>query len=385
MRRLCLLACVLAVVASVAAQKPRLPRERRLDSGIELRRDPATGELRYSRRAAPPDSPPAEAEAASPAPIRVRVRLVELSVNVLQPDGAHLLGLTRDDFRIYEAGVPQQIVHFDASTEPAGVVLVFDASPSVFRDLAEMKQAARALAAHLGPRDEVAVVAFSASTHLVLPFSTDRVLLERALESVAVSRDPSAAPGSSIYEAVYLAVQELFAGRRGRKAVVLLTDGQDSGLGLTWSPASTEPRAGADAHRLSFEDVCRALTAAGAEVYAISTQNRPRAMTDAWLAARRGSSLITAEAREQGMAHYTLYLAELVRRAGGRLYFLRELPTLADIYRRIAENLRAQYTLGYYPSEPAARGWRALRVEVPAHPGARIPHRAAYYVAASEK
>lgn len=380
MKRVLLIASLLCLVPGAAAQKEKLPRPRRLDSGVELRRDLATGELRFRRAAAGTPAEPAEAAAA---PIRVRVNLVELSVNVLLPNGDHLLGLARDDFRISEAGVPQTIAHFDASTEPASVALIFDASPSVFREIGEMKQAARTLAAHLAPRDEVAVVAFSASTRLALPFSTSRDLLERAIESVAVSRDLADERGSNIYEAVYLTVQELFPGRTGRKAVVLLTDGQDSGLGLTWSLASGEPAAGAAANRLAFEDVCRALTAAGVEVYVISTQNRPAAMTEAWLAANRARPLVTPAAREAGMPHYTLYLAEFVRRCGGRLYFLRELPTLADVYRHIAENLRAQYTLGYYATESGKRGWRALRVEVVGHPEVRIPHRAAYYVPAS--
>jgi Ca-activated chloride channel family protein len=379
MRRVFLLVCLLALVGAAEAQKPKLPRERRLDSGIELRRDPETGELRYRRAVRAATSPTVEE---SPAAIRVRVNLVELSVNVLLPNGDHVLGLGRDDFRIQESGVPQEIVHFDASTEPASVALVFDASPSVFREIGEMKQAARTMAAHLGPRDEVAVLAFSASTHLVLPFSTDRAQLEQAIEAVAVSRTPADERGSHIYEAVYLAAQELFPGRRGRKAIVLLTDGQDSGLGLDWGAASAQPRAGASADRLTFEDLCRTLTAAGVDVYVISTQNRPKAMTEEWLTAHRGQPLVTPQARELGMAHYTLYLAELVRRAGGRIYFLRELPTLADVYRRIAENLRAQYTLGYYPPESAKPGWRALRVEVPGRADVRVPHRAAYYVPA---
>ncbi len=379
MNRIVLGILLFGLVLPAAAQKEKLPRPRRLDSGVELRRDPATGELRFRHAATKTATELAEASAT---PIRVRVNLVELSVNVLLPNGDHLLGLTRDDFRIYEAGVPQTLAHFDASTEPASVALIFDASPSVFREIGEMKQAARTLAAHLAPRDEVAVVAFSASTRLVLPFSTSRDLLERAIESVAVSRDLADERGSNIYEAVYLTAQELFPGRHGRKAVVLLTDGQDSGLGLSWSLASAEPPAGAAADRLSFEDVCRTLTTAGVEVYVISTQNRPAAMTEAWLAANRTRPLVTAEAREAGIPHYTLYLAEFIRRCGGRLYFLRELPTLADVYRHIAENLRAQYTLGYYPSGAAKSGWRALRVEVLGRPEARIPHRAAYYVPA---
>jgi hypothetical protein len=83
------------------------------------------------------------------------------------------------------------------------------------------------------------------------------------------------------------------------------------------------------------------------------------------------------------MMHYTLYLAELVRRVGGEIYFLRELGTLGDVYRRIAETLRAQYTLGYYSSAGLSRpGWRALRVELRGHAGARLNYRIGYYVPA---
>jgi len=97
--------------------------------------------------------------------------------------------------------------------------------------------------------------------------------------------------------------------------------------------------------------------------------------------------LITAESRKQNMPHYTLYLAELARRVGGRLYFLRETGNLNEIYRRIALEISAQYTLGYYPSAGTARpGWRTLRVElaaganVPA--GSKLTHRGSYYVSA---
>ena len=85
-----------------------------------------------------------------------------------------------------------------------------------------------------------------------------------------------------------------------------------------------QPRPGA-ASPLAFDDVARELAAEGIELYVISTENRPRAMTDAWLADHQREPLITPEARELGMPQYTLYLAEMVRQVGGRLYFLREL------------------------------------------------------------
>jgi len=355
--------------AAFARQAAKLPRPRRLDRDLEFRRDAATGEL-YSipAKAVVPGTP----EAPAAGTVRATVTLVEVNCNVLSPHGTHLRSLGRDDFRLFEGGVEQRIAHFDAASEPASIALLMDASPSVFRELEEMKAAARALARNLSPLDEVAVVAFAGQTHLLLPFSRDRALLERTVGSVELMRSASET-GSNIYQAIYLTVRELFRGRTGRKAIVVLTDGQDSGLGLSWDPATAAPHPGEKANRLTFEDVSRALAAAGVEVYAVSTQNRPKAMTEAWLAAHQGDMLINPAARELGMVHYTLYLAELVRRAGGHLYFLREIGTLSEVYRRIAETLDAEYTLGYYPSAGLAKpGWRALRVELAGHADAGL-------------
>ena len=380
----------------------KLPRPKRLDRGMELRRDAATGEL----RTLPAKTQPAggTSKAAAVTTIRARVGLVEIHCNVLSPDGTYIRGLSREDFRVLEDGAEQRMVHFDASNEPARIALVWDASPSVFREWEEMKAAARTLARNLAPQDEVAVVAFAAGAHLLLPFSRDRDALERSIESVELARSMEE-KGSNIYQAIYLAVRELFgesAARRGRRAIVLLTDGQDSGLGLRWDAAMPQGgmQTGSQADRLTFEDVARALAAAGVEVYAVSTQPRPKSMSDAWLEAHGEETLVTPAARELGMPHYTVYLAELVRRAGGRLYFLREMGALSEVYRRIAETLGAQYALGYYPSAGITRpGWRKLRVEVaapedeaekgqertgPSAPrtltGARVAHRVAYYV-----
>lgn len=369
----------LIVVATLAQEKgpPKLPRPQRLDRGIQFRRDASTGELRETR----PGTPAPGAEAApSGGAIRTRVSLVEVGSTVFSPDGSPLGGLGREDFRLFENGVEQHIAHLDASTSPASIALLLDASPSVFRELDEMREATRALSRNLSPQDEVAVVAFAGGIHLLLPFSRDRTLLERAIASPELARVENSSE-SNIYLAIYLAARNLFRERTGRKAIVVLTDGQDSGLGLSWNPASAMPQPGARANRLTFEDVARELAAVGVEAYAISTQNRPKRMTPEWLEAHRNEMLITPAARELGMVHYTLYLAELVRRVGGEIYFLRELGTLGDVYRRIAEALRAQYTLGYYPLSGLSRpGWRTLRVELRGHAGARLNYRIGYYV-----
>ncbi|MFZ0923675.1 MAG: hypothetical protein WA020_11490, partial [Candidatus Acidiferrales bacterium] len=166
------------------------------------------------------------------------------------------------------------------------------------------------------------------------------------------------------------------------KAIVLLTDGQDSGLGLNLDGEGVVPRPGE--RRATFQDVVQALSAHGIEVYAISTQNRPRIMTPNWLAAHQADSLITPEALNLGIPAYTDFLAELVRRVGGQLYFLKEAGTVAGAYRSVVQNLNAQYTLGYYPKAGRKPGWHSLRVEVAGHGAVRVVNRLAYYQAAED-
>jgi len=367
----------LPILASSPSQSQKLPRPQPLGGGPALERDPATGEL-YS--------PGKDSADLGVGTIRSRVTLVQVPCTVTAADGTQVRGLTQSDFRVFEDGIAQEISSFDASATPASIALILDASPSIFHDLAQMRGAAHALAANLSPSDRIAVVSFSDQAHLLLPFSTDRPLLARAIDSKYLARVENSSE-SQIYQSVFFTARELFVGRAERKAIVLLTDGQDSGLGLTWDARSAEPRAGSEASRLAFDDVARELGADGISLFIVSTENRPRGMTAEWLEAHRNLMLVNSEARQANMPHYTLYLAELARRAGGQLYFLRETGNLTEIYRRIALAIGAQYTLGYYPSAGTLRpGWRSLRVELavsanlPA--GARLTHRGSYYVSA---
>jgi Ca-activated chloride channel homolog len=378
-----LLVLNLILALACMAQKPKLPRPRILEKEVPLSRDASTGELRAF--------PSGESESGLPAPapvIRSRVALVEVQCTVTAPDGTRVRGLTRDDFRVWEDGTEQKISSFDAAATPASIVLIVDASPSIYRELGTMRGVAQSLATSLKPEDEVAVVAFAGETHLLLPFSRDRSLLQAALSSPELAQVANSSQ-SFIYQAVYLSAADLFRSRQGRKAILLLTDGQDSGLGLTWNPASMLPSAGAN-NPLAFQDVARGIAERGIELYVISTEPRPRMMTDAWLSAHREEPLVTDGARSAGIPLYTLYLGELTREAGGELYFLREVGSLAEIYRTIALKLEAEYTLGYYPLAGIAMpGWRKLKVELrqeaQAPSNSQLTYRTAYYVAASAR
>jgi hypothetical protein len=147
-------------------------------------------------------------------------------------------------------------------------------------------------------------------------------------------------------------------------------------------PASASLRPGLPSDRLTFDDVARTLAAADIQLFAVSTQSRPKIMTAAWLTKHSAESLLESDARRLEIPAYTLYLAELVRRVGGQLYFLRETKTLADTFREIAHTIRAEYTLGFAPPQDArAAGrsaWHTLRVEVVGHSGVTVVHRAGY-------
>lgn len=369
---------------SQSPKKKELAKPQELDSGIVWQRDPATGELKVIAKRKPGESPGEDA-APDPGAIRSTTQMVSVTCSVTAADGTIVPGLARGDFRVFDDGVEQKIEYFDASTQPASVAIVIDASPSVLRDSDEIKDAADALINSLAPLDQAAIVDFSAHTYLQLPFTDVRELMRRAVARVNVRELFGDTGGSNIYEAVYLTAHELFPGRGGRKAIVLLTDGQDSGLGLTLDPASMTPSP-ATPNRLTFDDLSRLLAAEDIQVFAVSTENRPKIMTAAWLASRAGETLVTVNVRKEAIPPYTLFLAELVRRAGGQLYFLREAPTLADSFRQIAKRIRAEYTLGYYPSQnstaSAQAGWHRLRIGLMEQPGATASYRATYYVPA---
>jgi Ca-activated chloride channel homolog len=372
-----------AKLHSQTPQKSKLPRPRILDSGVSLQRDPTTGELRTTiskdARTETKDEPAVNA-------IRVVTPLVPVTCSVTDAAGAALTGLSRENFRIFDDGVEQPLTYFDASTQPATIALVIDASPSILPQSDEMKAAARALVDGLTSADQVAVVDFSSHTYLLLPFSNDWGLIRQAISRINVHELFGDTGGSNIYQSVFLAAHELFAGRTGRKAIVLLTDGQDSGLGLTLDPVSASPRPGFPSDRLTFDDVSLALASTDIQLFAVSTQSRPKIMTPAWLSLHSANTLLTDDARDLKIPAYTLYLAELTRRVGGQLYFLHESDSLTDTFREIARRVRAEYTLGFAPPRAAASGprWHSLRVEVVGHTGVNVASRPGYFAAPTQ-
>lgn len=358
-----------------------------LDSGVSYQRDPTTGELHIvTHDSEGQSSYGVDSLPVAPHAIQVQSQIVRVTCSVISSDGTPIRGLTRERFRVYDDGAARPITNFDDSAEPAGVALIVDASPSVLRDASEMKDAAHALIEGLAPADEVAIVDFSAHTYVQQNFTSVRELLRRAVDRINVRDLLGDTGGSNIYQSVYLTASKLFAGRSGRKAIVLLTDGQDSGLGLSLNPASTRPGSPSD-NRLAFDDIERLLASDDIQVFAVSTENRPKILSASWLSAHRDQSLVTEADRKEGIPAYTLFLAEIARSSGGEVYFLHEATTLADTFRRIAQRIGVEYTLGFIPLDAPDGvphpGWHSLRIEVSDLPNVSVLHRGSYYIPVS--
>lgn len=375
-----MLMVALCASASPVQKKSELPKPIRMDAGVKTIRDAATGELKL--RHIGNVETDGDSGMSGRASLRINVDLVEVSCNVFATDGTSVRGLTESDFHVFDDGAEQQVRHFNGQSDGASLALIIDASPSVLPDTDSMKAAAQELIADLSPADQVAVIDFAEHTFLLLPFSRDRTLLAKAIDRVDVRALFSDTIGSNIYRSLYLAANEIFPGHTGRKAIVLLTDGQDSGLGLDLNGEGVVPRPGEN--RATFQDVVEALSSHGIEVYVISTQNRPHVMTPTWLALHQSETLISPAALQLGIPAYTDFLAELVRRVGGQLYFLNETGSVAEAYRSVVQNLSAQYTLGYYAKSRQKAGWHSLRVEVRGRGAVRVMNRLAYYQPASD-
>ena len=378
---ICFLVLSLTYCSSASAQsKPKLPKPIDLTKAVNLVRDPATGEL--AARTGGDEG--ASGEITTGETITVTTKFLLAPCSAANPDGSPLRNLHTGEFELKLDGNAQDIAHLDASETFANIALVLDSSPSEGHAIGDMKATAQSLAANLAAQDRVSVVAFAGHAHLLLPLSTDRSLLQSALSRVDLMRSDIEI-GSNIYSAIYLTAQEVFSepsSASGRNAIVVLTDGQDDELPLSWNPGSMQAEGKVSA--LSFEDVAKILAARGIQLFVISTEPRPKPMTPGWLAAHSNSTLISSESRHLQVPPYTIFLAELVRQAGGSLYFLHEAQGLGEVYRRIAMTLHAEYILSASLAGGTTRsGWHGISVALRdprAHDGARIDCRRSYYV-----
>lgn len=159
--------------------------------------------------------------------IRVETRLVNVPVVVSDRNGRYVSNLTQKDFTVFQDGRPMPIDFFAATDEPISVALLIDTSQSTRPVLDDIKDSARAFIKLLNPKDRAMIVSFDYQINVLSPLTSDESQLKRAVDQAEIP--PRGETGTLLRDAVYEAVTRTFAGIKGRKAIILLTDGKDSG------------------------------------------------------------------------------------------------------------------------------------------------------------
>src|SRR5215813_6551116 len=169
---------------------------------------------------APTPSGPEEVSAGDV--IKVNTTLVTIPVSVMDRDGRYVPNLNKQDFRIWEDGVEQEVAFFASVDKPFSVVLMLDTSPSTQFRLEDIQDAAITFINQLRSDDKVMVVSFNDDIKILSEFTTERNRLERAIQRSKTD------DGTRLYDAVDMVINQQLSRVQGRKAIVLFTDGVDT-------------------------------------------------------------------------------------------------------------------------------------------------------------
>jgi Ca-activated chloride channel family protein len=282
---------------------------------------------------------PARAQNLPQGPIfHIDTKLVNLWVNVTDDHGALVGSLTKDDFRVFEDGRPQEIKLFEReSNQPLAIALAIDTSESTFKDRALEQQAAhKFLHALLRPQDQMSLLQFATFVTQLVPFTNNVKELDRGLEHL------HSGEATAVYDAIYLGSDQL-ARRQGRKVLVVVSDGGDTVKSTTYPQAVDEALRG--------------------EVMIYSIIDVP-------IAASAG--------RDLGGEHALITLAE---QTGGKSFYA-DAGGLDQAFQKVSDDLRTQYLIGYYPkNQVPGLSFHRVTVTIPrAAPGAfNIRSRSGYF------
>ncbi len=284
--------------------------------------------------------------------VRVDSSIVRVNVGVVDDRGRPITTLDRGNFTIFENGVKQEISRFDLTNVPFSVVMLLDMSGSTvsFRQNIQMS-AARFLDA-LAPDDRVAVIEFYNKVNVLNEFTTNR---ETAAHSISVANGSG---GTNLYKAFDLALQKLSKEGSRRKAIVVLTDGVDTGM------------QDEDRRRLQGLDDARIATAISPETSEtlIKILNRADAqgVTIYPLALPTGDPARLADPTPRQFAMFRAARTRLqlvADRTGGTLNTINRLDQMATLYAQVAADLRSLYTIEYQPVNDKRDGkWRTIKV-----------------------
>ena len=302
--------------------------------------------------------------------VRVDTTLVTVPVSVLDRQGRFVPNLKREDFSIFENGVEQPIAYFEPAEKPFTVALLLDTSPSTHFHLSEIREAAIAFAKQLRPQDRVLIVSFNNEVLLLTEATNDQNLIETVIEENA-----NTGTSTRLYDAVDLTIKERLNKIKGRKAIVLFTDGVDTSSRDANYETTLREVEELDAliYPIQYDttDYLRAIQGLGGGTVVVTTTTSgpfgmSRQQTYTLPANGGGTPPPGSGATKADYDRADQYLHALADKTGGRLYEANDTTQLADAFTRIAEELRRQYSLGYYPKTdtPDRNDRRQIRVKV---------------------
>ena len=278
---------------------------------------------------------------------------VMFPVTVRDSTGRLISDLTRADFRVFENNSLQPLSDLALRQVPVDVVLMVDASSSVAKNLDDFRRAAQGFAARLQADDRISLIKFDDRIELLLDWTKSRFQLQRALTRIE--------PGmfTRFNDALMLASKEQFATDiKARRAVIILSDGLDSGRG-----------------NATLEAALQSLIRAQVSVYIVSNTEISRVSKRAELdtllggtdASQRFNQLRIDDLRLgiKALDQSEENLAQLAQATGGRLYTPNSFDALESTYAEVADELRHQYALYFTPLNKTRDGsFRRVKVEM---------------------
>jgi VWFA-related protein len=281
--------------------------------------------------------------------LTVDTALVTVPVTVMDRGGKYIPNLTRRDFHVFENGVEQRIAYFATVDQPFTVVLLIDTSGSTHFKIEEMQGAAISFVNQLKDQDRVMVMSFDDSIRTLCEPTSDRDTLIQAI------RRTRTGGSTRLYDAVHQTIRQKLKSIGGRKAVVLFTDGVDTA-----------------SDQATYESTIREVREADAAVYSVAYDTSRDVMGGPGGIRLPGGVIFgipppggggpgssPADYRRAGE-----YLHEIASESGGQYYRGDTIVGLSAAFSELADELRRQYSIGYYPPAGQAGQRRDIKVRV---------------------
>jgi|SRR5580765_2781217 len=267
--------------------------------------------------------------------------LVTVPAVVMDRSGRYIANLRKEDFRVYENGVQQNVAYFASIEKPFTVALILDVSGSTQFQLSQIRDAANTFVSRLRLNDRMMAISFDGKINLLTDVEDVRAIRQSRLHI------PTVTDGTVLYDAVDFAVKRI-AGTPGRKAIVLMTDGVDQ--------SSTAATLQSTLDEIAEQDIM---------VYTVQYNTLPQLPQRLSMIKNEKARRKVRERLLSGYALSEPYLRGLADKTGGRFYKADDLRAIGPAFEAITAELGVQYSLGYYRNENSSvNSQRMIKVRV---------------------